>query len=323
MGSRQLVDPRETFVDELVEIGRDEPHLVVVDADVSRTTRTRRFRNAYPDRFYDVGVAEQNLLGVAAGLASTGCIAVAVTLAPFASMRAAEQVRTSVCYPRLNVKVIGGYAGLSNGKDGATHQSLEDVAIMRSFANLVVLSPSDAVLARKVARAAVAYEGPVYIRLEYEEAPVFYSEDISFQIGRGFCLREGSDVTLVSYGLALGRTLGAAEALAAEGITCDVLDMPSIKPIDSELLLDSARKTGAVVSVEDHNVIGGLASAICECLVADRLAPAFRGLGILDVFTESGRNDEVRGKYGVGKDDVVRAARELLRAPAALAGEGR
>jgi transketolase len=311
MSPTKLSDPRESFVDELIAVAASEERLVVVDADVSRTTRTRRFRDAYPDRFYDLGVAEQNLFGVAAGLASTGCIPVAVTLAVFASMRACEQVRTSICYPALNVKVIGGYAGLSNGKDGATHQSLEDVAITRSFPNLVVMSPSDAVMARKVARAAVTHVGPVYVRLEYEETPLIYSDDLDFHIGRGIRLREGADLTIASYGVAVARALAAADALVSEGIRAEVLDMPTLKPFDAELLLASARKTGALLTLEDHNVIGGLASAACESLIAASFAPPFRALGVRDVFTESGRNDDLREKLGIGTGDVVRASREL------------
>ncbi len=309
----QYADPRESFVDELIEIAGEEERLVVLDADVSRTTRTRRFRNAYPGRFYDLGVAEQNLYGVAAGLAATGRIPLAFTLAVFASMRAAEQVRTSICYPALNVKVIGGYAGLSNGKDGATHQSLEDIAIMRSFPNLVVMTPSDAVMARKIARAAVEHHGPVYVRVEYEESPVIYDPSTPFSIGRGICVREGRDVTIASYGLALARALAAAGTLSAEGIEAEVLDMPTIKPLDKDLLLASARKTGAIITLEDHNIIGGLASALCECLVEAQTMVPFRGLGIRDVFTESGRNEELRDKYGVGSAAVVRAAHELIK----------
>jgi len=289
-----------------------EERLVVLDADVSRTSRTRRFRNAFPSRFYDLGVAEQNMFGVAAGLAATGRIPVAVTFAVFASMRAAEPIRTSICYPNLNVKIIGGYAGLSNGKDGATHQSLEDMAIMRSFANLTVLAPSDAILTRKMIRAAVAHPGPVYMRLEYEESPVIYPEAFEFTIGRGCVVRAGSHGTVVSYGLALARVLAAADLLSAEGLEVEVLDMPTIKPLDEGLLFESARKTGVVLTVEEHSIIGGLGSAVSECLLEAGLAPRFRRLGIRDVFTESGNPDALRDKYGVGKNAIVRAIRDLL-----------
>ncbi len=306
-----LADPREAFIDGLIEAGKIEERVVVVDADVSRTTRTRRFRDAFPGRFYDLGVAEQNLMGVAAGLATTGCVPVAVTLAVFASMRAAEQVRTSICYPELNVKIVGGYAGLSNGKDGATHQSLEDLAIMRSFPNLVVMTPSDASMACQMALAAVKHRGPVYIRLEYEATPVIHGRHLSLEIGRGLRVREGSDVTVVSCGIALARALAAADELSAQGISVDVLDMPTLKPFDCGLLLSSVRQTGAVVTVEDHNVIGGLASAVCECLVQARCSPCFRALGIRDLFTESGPSNELRDKYGVGCRAVVEAVCEL------------
>jgi transketolase len=234
----ELEDPRDALVEELIAIAADDERLVVLDADVSRTSRTRRFRDRYPDRFHDVGVAEQDLFGIAAGLATTGIVPVAVTFAVFASMRAAEPIRTSICYPRLNVKVIGGYAALSNGKDGATHQSLEDVAIMRSFANMVVLAPSDGVMTRKAMRAAFEHQGPVYVRVEYESIPVIHSTDTEFAIGRGIRLRSGDDVTIAAYGTAVIRALEAATALAEQGIAADVLDMVSLKPLDDALLLN-------------------------------------------------------------------------------------
>ena len=312
MTPQLLVDPREALIDELIALAAEEPRIVVLDADVSRTSRTRRFRNAYPGRFYDVGVAEQNLFGVAAGLAATGRIPVAVTFAIFASLRAGEPIRTSICYPRMNVKIIGGYAGLSNGKDGATHQSLEDVAILRSFANLTVLSPSDGLLARKMLRAAVAHPGPVYIRLEYEEVPVLYDEAFQFQIGRGAVLRPGRDVTVAAYGVAAGRALSVAAECAGEGFDVEVLDMACLKPFDTELLLDSVRRTGALVTVEDHSLIGGLASIVCECLVHAGVQVPVQCLGVRDVYTESGRSDEVRDKYGVGRAAIRQAIREVL-----------
>jgi transketolase len=312
MSSPRLIDPREAFADALVELGREEQRLVVLDADVSRTSRTRRFRDAYPARFYDVGVAEQNLFGMASGLASTGCIPIAVTFAVFASMRAAEPVRTSICYPKMNVKIIGGYAGLSNGKDGATHQSLEDIAIMRSFANLVVMAPSDGVLTQKMLRAAVAHLGPVYIRLEYEPVPVIYDPEVAFHIGHGYRLREGKDATVVAYGIAVGRALEAARSLQSEGIDVEVLDMPTLKPFDKGLLLDSVRKTGALVTLEDHSIIGGLASAACECLVEAQVLPRFRALGVRDVYTESGDANALRDKYGLGKQAIAQAVHELV-----------
>ena len=308
-----LVDPREALIDELIALAPDESRLVVLDADVSRTSRTRRFRDAVPGRFYDVGVAEQNLFGIAAGLAAAGRTPVAVTFAIFASLRAAEPIRTSICYPRFNVKIIGGYAGLSNGKDGATHQSLEDVAIMRSFANLVVMSPSDAVLTRKMLRAAVQYDGPVYIRLEYEPVPCVHDDRVDLVIGRGYRLREGVDVTVAAYGLAVHRALAAADALASEGIAAEVLEFPTLKPLDADLLCASVRKTGSLITVEDHSVIGGLGSAVSDTLLTAGVMPRFHALGIRDVYTESGPSESVREKYGVGRQAIIDAVRALAR----------
>ncbi|MCL6614606.1 MAG: transketolase family protein, partial [Firmicutes bacterium] len=249
-----------------------------------------------------------------AGLAATGRIVVAATFAVFASMRAAEMIRTSICYPRLNVKVVGGYAGLTNGKDGATHQSVEDLAIMRSFPNMTVLVPSDPVQARKVLRAAVAHDGPVYIRVEYGNLAPIYSEDFDFEIGRGVIVRKGADVTIASCGIALARVLEVAETLAAEGIEVEVLDIPTLKPFDKVTLLTSVGKTGALVTVEEHSVIGGLASAAAETLLEAHACPYFKGLGIPDVFTESGTSEKLRDKYGIGRDAIQKAVRGLVAA---------
>jgi transketolase len=312
MAERELVDPREAFVDELIEVAKEEERIVVVDCDASRTTRNQRFKAAYPERFYDFGIAEQNMHGVAAGLAAAGRIPFTFSFAVFTSMRACEMIRTSICYPKWNVKILGVYSGLSNGKDGATHQAIEDIAIMRSIPNLVVLTPSDATITRKMVRAVTEYKGPVYIRIEYEKSPVFHSDDLEFEIGKGIRLMEGSDVTLVSYGLALVRTMQAAKELKSEGIIAEVIDMPTMKPFDKELLLQSVMKTGALVTLEDHTVIGGLATAACQYLVEAQVMPRFRGLGVPDVFTESGANDEVRDKYGIGTPHVIEAVKEVV-----------
>ncbi len=307
----ELEDPREAFVDELIAIGDEDDRLVVLDADVSRTSRTRRFRDRFPDRFYDVGVAEQDLFGIAAGMASTGLVPVGVTFAVFASMRAAEPIRTSICYPRLNAKVIGGYAAVSNAKDGATHQSLEDIAIMRSFANMVVLAPSDGVMTRLALRAAFEHEGPVYVRVEYGMVPTIHSPDTQMAIGRGSLLRRGDAVTIAAYGTATVRALEAAETLTGLGVQADVLEMVSLKPLDEALLLELVGRTGTLVTVEDHNVIGGLASAACQALIEAGIAPAFQALGFQDTYAESGTADELRDKYGVGARAIVAAAQAL------------
>jgi transketolase len=315
-------DPRFAFMEALIRLAQADERIVALDADVSRRTLTRRFRDRFPDRFWDLGVAEQNVMGVTAGLAAAGRIPVAFGFAVFVSMRAVEPIRTSICYPRLNAKLVGGYAGLSNGKDGATHQSIEDVAIMRALPNLVVVSPSDASIAAAIARAAIAHDGPVYVRIEYEETPRLHPVDVGFTIGHGLRLREGGDVTIAAYGLAVARAIEAARALAAAGIGADVLDMASLKPFDRDLLVASVDRTGRLVTVEDHSVIGGLASACAETLLAARRAPAFRALGIADRFTASGKNDELRALFGVDAAAVVAAARDLV-ADATGKGTGR
>lgn len=316
-------DLREAYIDALIDAAREDARVVVLDADVSRTSRSRRFRDAYPDRHYNMGVAEQDMLGVAAGMATAGLKPATITFAVFTTMRAAEQFRTSICYPGLDVTVIGGYAGFSNSKDGATHHSIEDVAITRAFPGLVVLAPSDAAQTRQAVAAALAHEGPVYIRLEYETTPLVHTADASYAIGQGRRIRTGSDVTLAAYGVAVARALEAARRLATEGIEADVLDMRTLKPMDTTLLLDSVRTTGALVSVEDHNIHGGLGSAMARALLEAGVAPAFRSLGIADTFTESAATPgEIRVKYGVGTDDVVQAARSLVAQRRDAAGVG-
>jgi transketolase len=304
---------RDVFMNELIAYAATEKRIVVLDPDVGEATRTWNFGERYPDRFYEFGIAEQNTFGVASGLASTGCIVFASTFAVFASLRAAEMIRTSICYPKRNVKVIGGYAGISNGKDGATHQSLEDIAIMRSFANLVVLAVSDPVIARQVVAAASEYTGPVYIRMEYEPLPAVHPESLKFQIGKGYVVRKGKDLTIASYGTALHRALAGAATLQAEGIEAEVLDFPTLKPFDKETLLKSVGKTKALVTLEDHNLIGGLKSIAGECLLEAGMVTKYRGLGIADIYTESGKTEELRGLYGIDAAAVVRAARELVK----------
>ncbi len=304
---------RDVFMDELIDYASREKRIVVLDPDVGEATRTWNFGERYPDRFYEFGIAEQNTFGVASGLASTGAIVFASTFAVFSSMRAAEMVRTSIAYPKRNVKVIGGYAGISNGKDGATHQSLEDIAIMRSFANMVVLAVSDPVTARKVVAAASEHVGPLYIRMEYEALPAVHPESLKFQIGKGYRVRQGRQVTLASYGTALHRSLAAAAALQADGIEAEVLDFPTLKPFDEKLLLESVGKTGALVTVEDHNLIGGLRSIVAECLLEAGVRTRYRGLGIKDIYTESGKTEELRSLYGIDAGAVAGAARELVR----------
>ena len=312
MGIESLADTREAFMDELVLAAADDTTVIVLDADVSQSTRSSRFREAYPSRFYYIGIAEQNMVGVTAGLAPAGLVPVAFTFAIFASLRAAEQVRTSVCYPNLNVKIVGGLAGLSNGKDGATHHGLEDIGVFRTFPNIVIVTPSDAVMARKIVRASLAHEGPVYIRMEYEPVPVVYSDHTDFAIGSAYTVREGDAATVISCGIGLHRALGAASYLSEIGIDVEVVDVPTIKPLPTMQLVASARKTRHVVTVEDHNVLG---SAVCQALAESGLTVATTVLGIGDVFTESGKNMELRDKYGTGERAIISAVTRLLGQP--------
>jgi transketolase len=244
-------------------------------------------------------------------MAAAGLLPVTITFAVFTTMRACEQLRTSICYANQNVTVIGGYAGLSNSKDGATHHSIEDVAITRAFPGLSVLAPSDANMTRLAVRAAINHVGPVYIRLEYESAPLAPGRT-EFSIGQGYRLRSGGDLTIASYGVAVWRAMEAADVLAEDGIEADVLDMTSLKPLDTALLRESVGRTGALVSLEDHNVEGGLGSAMARELLEAGLAPRFKAIGIADTFTESAfLPNEVRHKYGLGTNAVVAAARSV------------
>lgn len=304
---------RDVFADTVIEASASELRIVVLDADVSRTTKTRKFRDRYPNRFYDFGIAEQNMFGAAAGLANTGLIPIAVTFAVFASMRAAEMVRTSIAYQKSNVKVVGGYAGLSNGKDGATHQSIEDISIMKSFPNMVVMSPSTPFITMSMIKAAIEYCGPVYIRLEYEEVPELYSRDTKFEIGKGVVYKQGKDVTLLTYGLALHRAAEAAQDLKKYGIDIEIIDMHTIKPFDKQILMNSLKKTKSLITLEDQNIFGGIAESACRFIVEQGLNIKFKALAINDVYTESGKNNELRDKYGIGKKDIINAARSLYK----------
>ncbi len=273
----------------LVDLGRHNPRVVVLDADVSKSTCTYQFREVFPERFFNCGVAEQNMICIAAGLAASGKIVFASTFAVFASMRACEQIRTSVAYPRLNVKIVAVNAGVDNAGDGVTHQGVEDLAIMRSIANLTVLSPSDPVTTRKAVEAIAEYDGPVYMRLGRNAVPVLHTAEVEFQIGKMIRLREGDDLAIIATGNMVHQALIAAEALAQAGIQARVLDCHTVKPIDKEAILAAARETLGIVTAEDHHVVGGLGSAVCE--VVTESCPAYvRRVGLKDCFASSARD---------------------------------
>lgn len=307
-----MTDLRDSFIDSLIENARRDERIIVLDADVSRTSRTRRFRDTFPDRFYDVGIAEQNLVGIAAGLAASGLIPFAVTFSIFLSLRSAEQIRTSVCYPKLPVKLIGGYAALSNAKDGATHQSVEDIAIVRSFPNLAVITPSDPVIISGMLPAMIDHSGPVYMRLEYLNVPEIYPEGHAFQIGKGYVLRKGKDIGIIGCGTATHRALKAADILAERGISAEVIDMPTLKPLDEGLILSTAGKTGKILCIEDHGMYGGLSEAVAGCIARSDIECIFRSVAIQDTYTESGSFDGITEKYQVSAGEVVKTAFNML-----------
>ncbi|MCI9322440.1 MAG: transketolase family protein [Lachnospiraceae bacterium] len=303
---------RESYGNALKELAEEFPQLVVLDADLAAATKTGIFKKAYPDRHIDCGIAECNMVGIAAGLASVGKIPFVSSFAMFAAGRAYEQVRNSVGYPQLNVKIGATHAGITVGEDGATHQCNEDLALMRTIPGMVVMCPSDDVEAKAAVRAALEYQGPVYIRFGRAAVPVINDKpDYKFEIGKGTVVREGSDVTIVATGICVDSALGAAEKLAAEGVSAEVVNICTIKPLDEKIIIDSARKTGKVVTVEEHSVIGGLGSAVCDCLSANLPTPV-KKIGMQDVFGESGSASALVAKYGLDAEGVYKSVKEFM-----------
>ena len=312
MADVKRIATRQSYGEELVALGAEHDDFLVLDADLAAATQTGRFKAAYPDRFVDCGIAEQNLMGVAAGIATTGHRVFASTFAMFAAGRAFEQVRNSIGYPHLHVVIGATHAGISVGEDGATHQCNEDIALMRTIPGMTVVVPSDDVEARAAVRAAYEADGPVYLRLGRLAAPVIHGDGYRFEVGRGVVERAGNDVTVAATGLMVSSALEAAEALAAEGIDCEVVNMHTVKPLDADLVAESAAKTGRVVTVEEHSVIGGLGGAVCEAL-AERCPVPVRRVGVRDVFGESGPAVGLLAKYGLDGAGVAKSIREFLK----------
>jgi len=303
---------REAFGEALVEVGARHPEVVVLDADVCHSTRTLLFGERFPDRFFNLGIAEANMMDVAAGLATTGAVPWVSTFSFLASLRAGEQLRTSIAYPRLNVKIAGGYAGLSDSFDGPTHQSVFDLAVVRAMPNMTVIVAADGPEAKAAVKAATAYPGPVYLRLSRAEVPVVFSEgEPEFEIGRGRVMRDGGDVTLVATGVMLARALEAAEQLAGEGVGARVIEIHTLKPLDERLLVATAEETGALVTAEEHSVIGGLGGAVAEVLGRRRPTPV-EMVGLRDTFAESGAYEPMLDAYGMSIEDIVAAAGRAL-----------
>jgi len=306
----EKIATRDSFGKVLVELGAENENIVVLNADLSASTKTNGFEKAYPERFFNAGIAEQNMLGMAAGLAHCGKTVFASSFCMFASGRGFEIVRNLIAHTNANVKICASHAGLAVGEDGATHQSVEDMAIMRDIPNMTVLCPADDVSARKLIRLAANTNGPFYIRLGRAAAPVVYDENTEFAIEKSVLVREGRDVTLVSSGCMLEMTLKAAEELEKAGISAQVLDMHTLKPIDEEAIIEAAKKTKGFVSIEDHSVIGGLGSAIAEVLCEKAPSKLLR-VGIKDCFGESGKPTELYEKYGLTVQAIVEAAKKL------------
>ena len=303
---------RESYGNMLKELAEEYPQLVVLDADLAAATKTGIFKKAYPDRHIDCGIAECNMVGIAAGLSLVGKIPFVSSFAMFAAGRAFEQVRNSVGYPQLNVKIGATHAGITVGEDGASHQCNEDLALMRTIPGMVVMCPSDDVEAKACVRAAVEHQGPVYIRFGRAAVPVINDRpDYKFEIGKGTVVREGTDVTIVATGICVDSALGAAQMLAADGISAEVVNICTIKPLDEEIIIQSAKKTGKVVTVEEHSVIGGLGSAVCDCLCA-KLPTPVKKLGMQDVFGESGSAAALVAKYGLDAEGVYKSVKEFV-----------
>ena len=309
----QKIATREAYGKALAEFGAQYPNLVVLDADLANATKTNTFQKAFPERHIDCGIAECDMMGIAAGLSTVGKIPFASSFAMFAAGRAYEQVRNSIGYPHLNVKIGATHAGITVGEDGASHQCLEDIALMRVIPGMVVINPCDAVEARAAVQAALEYVGPVYLRFGRAAVPVINDNDnYKFEIGKGVLLREGTDVTIVATGICVPEALEAAEKLAADGISAEVINIHTIKPLDEELIIKSAKKTGKVVTAEEHSIIGGLGGAVCEVLSEKAPTPVCR-IGMNDIFGESGSAGALVAKYGFDAEGIYGKVKAFVK----------
>lgn len=307
----QAKSTRDAFGEALVNLARKNKNLVVVSADLAESTRVSDFAKKYPERFVEVGVAEQNMLGVAAGLALAGKVPIAASFAAFSPGRNWDQLRVSVCYSKANVKIIGSHTGLGAGEDGASHQALEDIAITRCLPNLVVIAPADYHETKKALAAAIAYNGPVYLRLSRQNTAVFTNEKSPFKIGQAQVLKKGQDITLIACGPMVSEALEAAKKLASENISAEVINCHTIKPLDQKTILASVKKTKKVVSIEDHQIHGGMGSAVAEML-AENFPVPMKLLGVNDTFGESGVPAELYKKYGLSQENIISTIKKML-----------
>ena len=312
MSEVKKIATRESYGHALVELGKEHEEVVVLDADLAEATKTGIFKKEFPERHIDCGIAECNMMGIAAGIAATGKVPFASSFAMFAAGRAFEQVRNSIGYPHLNVKIGATHAGISVGEDGATHQCNEDIALMRAIPGMVVINPSDDIEAKAAVKAAYEYEGPVYMRFGRLATPIINDNaEYKFEIGKGVTLREGTDVAIIATGLCVAESLAAAEKLAADGVNAKVINIHTIKPLDEELVVAAAKECGRVVTVEEHSVIGGLGAAVCETL--SRKAPTpVKTIGIQDCFGESGPAVALLKKYGLDAEGIYASVKDFL-----------
>ena len=307
----KMIALRDSFGEALVELGRDNSEVVVLDADVSSSTKTALFGKAFPDRFFNFGIAEANMMDAAAGFATVGKIPFASTFGFLTTLRAGEQVRSSIAYPNLNVKICGSYGGLSDSFDGVSHQTIYDLAIMRATPNMTVVVVSDDILTRKAVQAIAKYRGPVYLRLCRNEVPVLENEDRTFEIGKGILLRDGADVTILVTGVLVSKALDAAERLKKEGVRARVIEIHTLKPLDEEIIIKAARETKGIVTVEEHSSIGGLGSAVAECVVK-HCPVRVEIIAIRDTFSETGPYDVLLEKYVLTNHSIERSCKLLL-----------
>ena len=299
---------RDAYGKALVELGEKNPNVLVLDADLAAATKAGAFKKAFPERFFDTGIAEGNMMGVAAGLATTGYTVFASSFAMFSAGRAFEQVRNTIAYPHLNVKIGATHAGISVGEDGASHQCCEDIALMRSIPGMVILNPADDIEARAAVLAAAEHDGPVYMRFGRLAVPRIFDENYKFEIGKAVTLKEGSDVTIIATGLMVNEAIEAAKTLEAEGISVELINMHTIKPLDKEAVIKAAKKTGCIVTAEEHNVIGGLGDAVCDAVCEEYPVPVVK-LGVEDTFGKSGPAVELLHIFGLDADNIVKKAK--------------
>ena len=312
MADMKKVATRDSYGNALAALGAEHDNLVVLDADLANATKTQTFQKAFPDRHFDCGIAEANMICVAAGLSTTGLVPFASSFAMFAAGRAFEQVRNSIGYPHLNVKIGATHGGISVGEDGASHQCCEDFGLMRTIPGMVVMSPADDVEAKAMVEAAYLYEGPVYMRFGRAAVPVIHEEGYNFQIGKGEVLKDGTDVAIIANGLLVYEAMVAAEALAEKGIQAMVINMATIKPLDEELVIAAAKKCGKVITCEEHSIIGGLGEAVCACL-SEKCPTPVRRIGVNDVFGFSGPANDLLKEFGLSAEHIVEVAEEFCK----------